>query len=261
MSKNKILHTKKIMSKRQSVTLNLGAGKATKAPRLTNTSPSGAVRAPTAQQAEVANNRLSSHNKEEFIDTAKSAGMLILKSLFFLLLVGWVVAFGYALYDGLTVKKSIQTGPRVMHQVAVDRKKDLEAVDVSIARVQNKRIAKNKNVTRNVEPKVTARPDKSTAQGLDAQFSVQNKEKFDEQFLGTTSKLASRAKVRSSQLGVASVLPEFSVDKQPARQVGMSLDMVYNELRQNNMKNKKSFTESVPFGSSEYYETMRMTVH
>jgi hypothetical protein len=172
----------------------------------------------------------------------------IISFVFLILFLSWVGAFVYAVYDGLTVKStSIASGGDRQMLVGLDKRRDQESVEVTVSKID---LDTEKTADNSKAPK-------RETLGIDAQFSVQDSSKFDDQFLGTSTNSESRKKVRASQLGVASVLPSFSVDKQPARQVGLSLDLVYNELRGGGGSSRPISTTPVPFGGSEYFETMR----
>ena len=56
-------------------------------------------------------------------------------------------------------------------------------------------------------------------------------------------------------------MPQFSTDRQPTRQTGMPLDMVYTELRSETPGGKsavKMSSDQVPFGGSEFHEMRRI---
>ena len=174
----------------------------------------------------------------------------IISFVFLVLFLAWLGAFVYAVYDGLTVKSTtVASGGDRQLLVGLDKRRDQESVEVTVSKIDS---AVEKTDEANLQAP------KQEPLGIDAQFSVQDSSKFDDQFLGTSTNSESRKKVRASQLGVASVLPSFSVDKQPARQVGLSLDLVYNELRGVGGSSSRPISSTpVPFGGSEYFETMR----
>lgn len=91
---------------------------------------------------------------------------------------------------------------------------------------------------------------------FDQQFAPLDRSQFEKQFDSQSTTLAKKA--LSSQLKSDALMPRFSSDRQPTRQTGMPLDMVYTEIRAEHApKAAKMGTEQVPFGGSEFHEMRR----
>uniref|UniRef100_A0A6C0KCX0 Uncharacterized protein n=1 Tax=viral metagenome TaxID=1070528 RepID=A0A6C0KCX0_9ZZZZ len=173
-----------------------------------------------------------------------------------LLVVGFLVVLGLHAFGVINwgrkgaVKETpkVRNSNRVVLKPKIDQMKDEDVQPTQPVKVPEQR-----------ERQLVTEPKKNLSKGLgiDKQFSRP---------LATASKDNDEAvvphgqagKVRASQLGRDSVLPSFSVQKQPSRQVGMAYDMVYNSLRNDKDKSQtKMSSEAVPFGGSEFQEMVR----
>lgn len=65
-------------------------------------------------------------------------------------------------------------------------------------------------------------------------------------------------KIKDSVIKASSLTPEMAAnERQPSRQVGMSLDMVYQEMRP--LPKKRISSQQIPFNGSQHQETLRTT--
>lgn len=173
-------------------------------------------------------------------------GLLALAVLAVLGAIIWAIVLGFTNNSGGTYA---ETNSRSLSADSVDRDKDTEDPIVKpTVTIASPEVSDVKEES--AEPVPAAEE-----LGIDKQFTVDDAAKFDQQFQGTSTQVSARQKVKSSQLGLASVMPQFSVSKQPSRQVGMSLDLVYNELRGGGPKKMSSV--QVPFGGSDFQEELR----
>lgn len=106
------------------------------------------------------------------------------------------------------------------------------------------------------------KPWQETTHFFESQFEPINKDAMDGQFKETSNGKPAK-KVLSSKLGHDSVMPSFSVEKQPARQVGMSLDLAYTSLMdkdgigEDGMRRPAQKMSEIPFGGSEFHDMVR----
>lgn len=143
----------------------------------------------------------------------------------------------------------VQAGNEI---ATIDREKDREepkAVPVEVD-VENTIVLENQDD----KPPTPAPHTDTSEEGLS--FHVSNKSDMDKQFSLSGVNSSQKQKILASQLGRESILPSFSVERQPARQIGMSYDMVYQALRGDD-KIERQFGEQVPFGGSEFQEMQR----
>lgn len=138
----------------------------------------------------------------------------------------------------------------------VDRRTDDEAPVPKPTPVPKQQIEKPK-APAPAEKTHTPQPQPWPADFFESQFAPLDQSQFDKQFATHSTDLSKKA--LSSQLKSDNLMPRFSSERQPTRQTGMPLDMVYSELRAENapaVKTKMS-TEQVPFGGSEFHEMRR----
>lgn len=134
----------------------------------------------------------------------------------------------------------------------IDREKDREEPKALPAKVQTEEEVAS-------SPAEGASPDKlvkPVADDAGLRFHVDKQSDMTRQFEASGVNSSQKKKILASQLGRESVLPSFSVERQPSRQIGMSYDMVYQALRGDD-KVTRSFGEQVPFGGSEFQEMQR----
>ena len=69
---------------------------------------------------------------------------------------------------------------------------------------------------------------------------------------------AQQKKIQKSVIKASSLTPQMaSNERQPSRQVGMSLDLVYQEMRP--LPKKQMSADQIPFNGSQHQETLRTT--
>ena len=93
--------------------------------------------------------------------------------------------------------------------------------------------------------------------GIDRQFQSFDPQSMQDQFAKSAKPPKQQQAVKSSQLRRDTLFPSFSVDKQPSRQVGLAVDMVFNDLRKHESVPKTVSSQQVLFGGSEYQEMVR----
>ena len=141
----------------------------------------------------------------------------------------------------------------------VDRRADEEAPVATPAPVEP--VAKKVRIEQPLPqaPKKQATHSLGGKSFFDSQFAPLDSAQFDKQFGSQNTKLSRTA--LSSQLKSDALMPQFSSDRQPTRQTGMPLDMVYTELRaENSPPAAKKPMETIPFGGSEFYEMRRAQI-
>ena len=158
-------------------------------------------------------------------------------------------------------KNSIKDDKRISKNV--DSEKDTEGPSVKpsklITHVDKQKAPETSLKTPSHDDSFAEKPSADqAASALDKQFQMYTTEDAKEPTAPAIPK-THRDTVKTSQLGRDSVLPEFSVEKQPSRQVGMAYDMVYNALRDEGAQKSKPSVSSaqVPFGGSEFQEMIR----
>jgi hypothetical protein len=189
-----------------------------------------------------------------------AAGVLLIVAVGLIALLLWTVA-----KDDTKDKKGSQSSRRVRRaKIAqanldkIDREKDREEPKALPASVNDQR-KNGLSETPAPDPPATA-PGSTPSDPAKAQdglsFHVDRKSEMDKQFSTSGVNSSQKNKILASQLGRESVLPKFSVERQPSRQIGMSYDMVYQALRGDD-KVQRSFGAQVPFGGSEFQEMQR----
>lgn len=137
---------------------------------------------------------------------------------------------------------------------AVDRRTDEEAPRARPVPVKGSTVGGRARIE---QPKESPAAPK---QGFfESQFRPLDEDKFNTQFSKQSTQLSK--KTLSSQLKKDTIMPQFSTDRQPTRQTGMPLDMVYTELRSETPGGKsavKMSSDQVPFGGSEFHEMRRI---
>jgi hypothetical protein len=135
-------------------------------------------------------------------------------------------------------------------RMGIDRRIDIEEPTVSVAKVIDAP-ASHKNV------QTAALPPNAQIMGIDKQFQSFDTDSMNKQFTNITKPPRQHQAVKSSQLRRDAVMPSFSVNKQPARQVGLAVDLVFNDLRRQQTAPTTVSSEQVPFGGSEFQEMLR----
>lgn len=183
-----------------------------------------------------------------------AAGVLLIGAIGLIALLLWTVSKDEKKGSGSRSSRRVRRG-RLAAQAnleKIDREKDREEPHALPASVEP---SKPPPAPKPADPPTSTPGDHAEAQdGLS--FHVDSKSDMDTQFSTSGVNSSQKNKILASQLGRESVLPKFSVERQPSRQIGMSYDMVYQALRGDDNV-QRSFGAQVPFGGSEFQEMQR----